>query len=97
MKKFRRFVVLVAVVMMAVAVQAQKFAILSDIHVTPGNANEAQLRKAVAEINACDADAVLMTGDLTTGGRGHELRPVHEDGRRPHQAGRPAVARPHPA
>ena len=38
--KFRLFIVMMAVVMMAMAAQAQKFAILSDIHVTPGNANE---------------------------------------------------------
>ena len=74
-EKFRLMMVL-AVVMMTVAAQAQKFAILSDIHVTPGNANETQLRKAVAEINACDADAVLLTGDLTNEGSDEQLRNV---------------------
>ena len=71
-EKFRLMMVL-AVVMMTVAAQAQKLAILSDIHVTPGNANETQLRKAVAEINACDADAVLLTGDLTNEGSDEQL------------------------
>ena len=75
-EKFRLMMVLAAVVMMTVAAQAQKFAILSDIHVTPGNANEAQLQLAVAEVNACDADAVLMTGDLTNEGSDEQLRNV---------------------
>ena len=75
-EKFRLMMVLAAAVVMAVAAQAQKFAILSDIHVTPGNANEAQLQLAVAEINACDADAVLMTGDLTNEGSDEQLRNV---------------------
>ena len=75
-EKFRLMMVLAAAVVMAVAAQAQKFAILSDIHVTPGNANETQLRKAVAEINACDADAVLLTGDLTNEGSDEQLRNV---------------------
>lgn len=69
---FIALVMLVAVV----GAQAQKFAILSDIHVTPGNANEAQLIKAVAEINASDADVCLMTGDLTNEGSDEQLRNV---------------------
>jgi len=56
--------------------QAQKFAILSDIHVTPGNANEGKLREAVAEINASDVDACIMTGDLTNEGSDEQLRNV---------------------
>ena len=73
MKKFRLMLVLMLVALMA---QAQKFAILSDIHVTPGNANEGKLREAVAEINGCDADVVLMTGDLTNEGSDEQLRNV---------------------
>lgn len=57
-------------------VYAQKFAILSDIHVTPGNANEGKLKEAVVEINASDVDAVLMTGDLTNEGSDVQLRNV---------------------
>ncbi len=52
---------------------AQRFAILSDIHVTPGNENEAKLRLAIEEINAGDADVVLMTGDLTNEGSNVQL------------------------
>ena len=66
---------------MAVAVLAMqggvvRLAILSDVHVTPGNANEGQLRAAVAEINATDVDAVMMTGDLTNEGSDEQLRNV---------------------
>jgi len=53
-----------------------KLAILSDVHVTPGNANEGKLREAVAEINASQVDAVLMTGDLTNEGSDEQLRNV---------------------
>ena len=66
---------------MAVAVLAMqggvvRLAILSDVHVTPGNANEEQLRAAVTEINATDVDAVMMTGDLTNEGSDEQLRNV---------------------
>lgn len=52
---------------------AQKFAILSDIHVTPGNANEAKLKEAVAEINSSDVDYVIVSGDLTNEGSDEQL------------------------
>ena len=55
---------------------AQKFAILSDVHVTPGNANEANLIAAVDEINVSDADVVIMSGDLTNEGSDVQLRNV---------------------
>ena len=55
---------------------AQRFAILSDVHVQPGNANEGKLREAVAEINAGNADIALMTGDLTNQGTDEQLRHV---------------------
>lgn len=53
-----------------------KLAILSDVHVTPGNVNEGKLREAVAEINATDVDAVMMTGDLTNEGSDEQLRNI---------------------
>lgn len=71
MKRFLS--IALAAIVLAMGAHAQKFAILSDIHVTPGNANEAQLRKAVAEINASDADACIMTGDLTNEGSDEQL------------------------
>lgn len=53
-----------------------RLAILSDVHVTPGNANEGKLREAVAEINATDVDAVMLTGDLTNEGSDEQLRNI---------------------
>ena len=50
-----------------------RLAILSDIHVTPGNDNEGKLREAVDEINAMDVDAVMVTGDLTNDGTDEQL------------------------
>ena len=70
--------ILTAVVAFSLAVQGGvvRLAILSDVHVTPGNANEGQLREAVAEINATDVDAVMMTGDLTNEGSDEQLTNV---------------------
>ncbi len=74
----RVFFILTAVVVFSLAVQGGvvRLAILSDVHVTPGNANEGQLREAVAEINATDVDAVMMTGDLTNEGSDEQLTNV---------------------
>ena len=74
----RVFIILAAVVAFSLAVQGGvvRLAILSDVHVTPGNANEGQLREAVAEINATDVDAVMMTGDLTNEGSDEQLTNV---------------------
>jgi len=75
----KRLITLLALwLFMTTAVQGGvvRLAILSDVHVTPGNANEAKLREAVAEINATDVDAVLMTGDLTNEGSDVQLHNV---------------------
>ena len=64
------------VALAVMCLEAQKLAILSDVHVSPGNVNEGKLKLAVQEINACDADAVLMTGDLTNEGSDEQLRNV---------------------
>ena len=76
MKRF--FAFLLATVMMAIAVQGGvvKLAILSDVHVTPGNATEGKLREAVAEINATDVDAVILSGDLSNEGSDEQLRNI---------------------
>ena len=76
MKKLRLFLALIALCCVVLTVGAQKFAILSDVHVTPGNANETELMKAITEINASDADVVLMTGDLTNEGSDEQLHNV---------------------
>ena len=65
-----------AVVVFAMQGGVVRLAILSDVHVTPGNANEGKLREAVEEINATDVDAVMMTGDLTNEGSDEQLRNV---------------------
>lgn len=57
-------------------VQAQRLAVLSDIHVSPGNANESRLRIAVEEINRGAYDAVVVDGDLTNEGSDAELANV---------------------
>ncbi|MDE6653467.1 MAG: metallophosphoesterase, partial [Muribaculaceae bacterium] len=54
----------------------ERIAVLSDVHVTPGNANETMLRMAVEEINAADFDFVVMNGDLTNEGSDEQLRNV---------------------
>ena len=74
----RLTLILFSMAVMALAVQGGvvRLAILSDVHVTPGNANEGKLREAVAEINAADVDAVMMTGDLTNEGSDVQLRNV---------------------
>lgn len=71
-----RVLLIFALLLLPLGMVAQKFAILSDIHVTPGNANEAQLKLAVQEINNSDADVVLMTGDLTNEGSDVQLHNV---------------------
>lgn len=76
MNKIFRVLTLVVALLVAIPVFSQKFAILSDIHVTPGNANEAQLKAAVAEINKSDVDVVVLTGDLTNEGSDVQLRNV---------------------
>ena len=73
---FRVLFLIVALLLLPLGLKAQKLAILSDIHVTPGNANEGKLKEAVAEINAADVDAVLLTGDLTNEGSDEQLRNV---------------------
>ena len=73
---FFKILLIVALLMVASTAMAQKFAILSDIHVTPGNANEGKLKEAVAEINGSDVDAVIVSGDLTNEGSDVQLRNV---------------------
>ncbi len=55
---------------------AQRIAVLSDIHVTPGNENERQLRLAVEEINRGGFDYVVLNGDHSNEGSDVELANV---------------------
>lgn len=61
----------------AMALQAQRFAVFSDIHVTPGNANDKALREAVAEVNRGEYDAVIVNGDLTNEGSDEQIANVN--------------------
>jgi len=70
-------VFLFCVLSFANVASAQKIAVLSDIHVTPGNENETQLKKAVAEINnSNDLSLVVVSGDLTNEGSDVQLANV---------------------
>lgn len=55
---------------------AQRIAVLSDIHVTPGNENDRQLRLAVEEINRGGFDYVVLNGDHSNEGSDVELANV---------------------
>lgn len=61
----------------AMALQAQRFVVFSDIHVTPGNANDKALREAVAEVNRGEYDAVIVNGDLTNEGSDEQIANVN--------------------
>lgn len=54
----------------------QRIAVLSDVHVTPGNANEKALTQAVEEINVQDFDLVIVNGDLTNEGSDEQIAVV---------------------
>lgn len=72
---------LVAALMMAAVAtgaEAQRIAVLSDIHVTPGNENDRQLRLAVDEINRGGFDYVVVNGDLTNEGSDEQIANVAE-------------------
>ena len=49
---------------------------LCDLHVSPDTPSEDRLRRTVRKINATDADAVIVAGDLTNEGSDEELRCV---------------------
>jgi len=60
--------------MVSLFMQAQtKFALLTDLHVSPGNANERALNRIVDEINDSDIPFVIITGDITNQGSNAEL------------------------
>lgn len=57
---------------------AQRIAVLSDLHVIPGNENDRQLRLAVEEINHGEFDYVVVNGDITNEGSDEQLLNVKE-------------------
>ena len=78
MTKRRFIILLITILTLPLALEGGviRLAILSDVHVSPGNANEGKLREAVAEINATTVDAVMMTGDLTNEGSDVQLHNI---------------------
>ncbi|MGM9827609.1 MAG: PQQ-binding-like beta-propeller repeat protein [Muribaculaceae bacterium] len=73
----KRFILSLALALMVcLGAIAQKIAVLSDIHVTPGNDNEQALRRAVEEINTQKFDLVVVCGDLSNEGSDAELANV---------------------
>lgn len=72
----KRTLILLLFTLLVVSSFAEKIIILSDIHVTPGNACDQKLSEAVAEINATDCDAVVVCGDLSNQGSDEELTHV---------------------
>ncbi|MDE6397101.1 MAG: metallophosphoesterase, partial [Muribaculaceae bacterium] len=78
MKKNLQTLAASALLLGAFQLNAQKFAVFSDIHVTPGNENDRQLREAVKEVNKGDYDYVIINGDLTNEGSDTEIANVKE-------------------
>ena len=56
--------------------QPIRFAVFSDIHVTPGNENDSMLRRAIEEVNGSKFDFVIINGDLTNEGSDIEINNV---------------------
>lgn len=72
-----RVVCVEALFCVSILAGATRIAILSDIHVTPGNECESKLKTAVAEINSLsDVDIVVVNGDLTNEGSDEQLTNV---------------------
>lgn len=77
MHNYLRLQAVVLGCLVALVAWGQRIAVLSDIHVTPGNACDSALRVAVAEINADPSiDFVVVDGDLTNEGSDQQLRHV---------------------
>lgn len=73
---WRTIQIWVCILVFLPAAWAARFAVLADLHVSPGNDNETQLEKAVDEINAGKFDFVVVPGDLTNQGSEAELDAV---------------------
>ena len=54
-----------------------KITVLTDLHLTPGNADDKLMPQLVEEINGNDTDLVVVTGDITNRGSDAELQNVH--------------------
>jgi outer membrane protein assembly factor BamB len=74
--KFKHFLALSLIGIGSTMSFAQRFAVLSDIHVVPGNKNNEMLKKAVEEVNNSNFDMVIVNGDLTNEGSDEQLANV---------------------
>lgn len=70
------FIAALTLALSCVTSYAQRIAVLSDIHVSPGNRADSILRVAVDEINSAEYDFVVVSGDLTNEGSDKELANV---------------------
>ena len=73
MKRFFTLTLLSASILNAFAL---RLIVLSDVHVTPGNQCDKELRVAVQEINQTPCDAVILSGDLSNEGSDEQLKNV---------------------
>ncbi len=73
MNRFSKFILVLFALMAAISLSAQRIAILTDLHITPGNANTPKLIEAINEINADRFDLVVISGDLCNEGSDEEL------------------------
>ena len=71
--KLKNIIASLAMLALAQTAWAQRIAVLSDVHVSPGNDCDSMLRVAVNEINADRYDLVVMNGDLTNEGSDAEV------------------------
>ena len=74
--RIRNFLLLSCLAATATVASAQRFAVLSDIHITPGNKADSMLTIAVGDINHQNFDAVIINGDLTNEGSDEQLANV---------------------
>ena len=72
----KRLFLPLAAAAIALGAWGQRIAVLSDVHVTPGNENDRRLREAVEEINRGGFDYVVVNGDLSNEGSDAELANV---------------------
>ncbi len=80
MKRFSIITWLPLLLSLSVAAQNRgdiTIALLADLHVTPGNVNDAKTDEMIDEINRTDFDLVVVAGDITNTGSDKELQNIH--------------------
>ncbi len=76
MNKLTRLSLIVALLIISLTSAAQRIAVLTDLHITPGNASEPKLREVIQEINSDRFDLIVVAGDITNEGSDEELKNV---------------------